>query len=651
MSGFIGSCAYAAEPVTIRLQVFDRPLTIARGAEAFLSAVNSRLGTAGRVEFVKEHSISPLSALFKGKADLVVIPTDELVDFQQSERFALFDLPFFFDKLDEVAAIQNGAAGDILLSSLHTEQLVGLGYWNVGFNQLFDRRNRIRDARDLKGIPFGTAVSKRALASTRSLQAEVILMSGNELTAALAAGRLDVADLSLDFAEFDSRNGGLPPTSIVLANYRPLVGIVATTREIWKKWSFQVQSVIAEEVRAASARITVDAIRQDRETLSELQKRGFNLVEPKSDAFQGFRALARPGWMLDNYLLDIALDSLQEYRRAATPVQRKALIPTTKTEILFATDRLYDSSLDAWHRFGSSRDLALGDAARLGVATFTPDSSSRQEVADQYTAMRFDAQPFGSPKEFIEALSSRLSAVRRKEILIYVHGYNVTLAQAAANAATLARGSKFAGVVVIFSWPSEASVPGYPADEEEVESSRNGFVEFVRLIRGIDGLERLHLLSHSMGSRLAALGLEWISKASVEARPLFHHVVFAAPDLYNFKLDRALPSISNLSDRITLYASERDLALKCSKGYHFGHLRAGQTGVNIVVRRLMNTIDVTNADPPRNYLICRGNHSYITQNDDVLYDLNQLINLNLEPARRNRLQPKPYNDLQYWEFN
>lgn len=644
--GFFGGCAYAAEPVTIRLQVFDRPLAAARGAETFRSAVNARLGTAGRVEIVNV-PISPLDALRAGKADLVAIPTDELVNLKQAERFALFDLPFFFDKLDEVAAIENGAVGEILLSSLYDERIVGVGYWNTGINQLFDRRDRIRHAIDLKGVRFGTSVPERSLASTESLQAHIIRV--DEATQALADSRLDVAELPLELAVIDPSKA-LTPMSIVAANYRPFVMVVATTREIWKKWSFQVQSVIAEEVKAAGIRITADAVQQDAVALSELERRGFKPVALLSDAFQSFRELARSGWsLLDKDLLEIALDALQQYRRSANPVQRKALLLNTHTEILFATDRFYDSSLDASHRFGSTRDDALGGAARLGIASFTPDL--RHQVAGQLTEMRFDAQPFRSSNEFVEALISRLKTARKKEILIYVHGYNVTLVHSAASAATLARDSRFAGVPIVFSWPSEGSVPAYPADEEEVALSDAGFVNFLRLIRGIDGLERLHLVSHSMGARLAVLGLKGLDKG-LRARRLFHHVVFAAPDLYTIALDQALPSIQDLSDRITLYASKRDGALKCSQAFHSGHPRAGLTGVDIVVRRGMDTIDVTNADAPQtSSQLCSRNHSYITQNQHVLDDLHQLMNLDLEPARRDQLRPKPYGDLQYWQFD
>jgi TRAP-type C4-dicarboxylate transport system substrate-binding protein len=123
----IGSCVYAAEPVTIRLQVNSPPPSpIARAAEAFRAAVNERLGAAGRVEIVRE-PVSSLEALRNGKADLAAVPTDSLVYLKGTAKFALFDLPFFFNKFDEVVGLQNGVPGETLLASLADEGLVGLG--------------------------------------------------------------------------------------------------------------------------------------------------------------------------------------------------------------------------------------------------------------------------------------------------------------------------------------------------------------------------------------------------------------------------------------------------------------------------------------------------------------------------------------------
>jgi esterase/lipase superfamily enzyme len=107
----------------------------------------------------------------------------------------------------------------------------------------------------------------------------------------------------------------------------------------------------------------------------------------------------------------------------------------------------------------------------------------------------------------------------------------------------------------------------------------------------------------------------------------------------------------NFSEWVTLYASERDRSLRCSMFFHNGNPRAGQTGAHIIVRPELDTIDVTNADPPQSAsLPCVGNHSYIIRNRDVVGDFHELINLNSPPARRYRLVRQPHDGWYYWIF-
>ena len=54
--------------------------------------------------------------------------------------------------------------------------------------------------------------------------------------------------------------------------------------------------MIAEEVKAAGAMITTEAVQEDRVALSSLQKFGFTPVSLASPVLQGFRAMATPGW-------------------------------------------------------------------------------------------------------------------------------------------------------------------------------------------------------------------------------------------------------------------------------------------------------------------------------------------------------------------
>ncbi|OQX05900.1 MAG: hypothetical protein BWK76_26850, partial [Desulfobulbaceae bacterium A2] len=93
-----------------------------------------------------------------------------------------------------------------------------------------------------------------------------------------------------------------------------------------------------------------------------------------------------------------------------------------------------------------------------------------------------------------------------RDLLIFLHGYNVTFEEAAQRAAQLAYDLQFGGRLLLFSWPSLGSLPGYLADEERAAAAAAPLHELLQLLaEGPWG--KVHLLAHSMGNRVLLSGL------------------------------------------------------------------------------------------------------------------------------------------------
>ena len=123
------------------------------------------------------------------------------------------------------------------------------------------------------------------------------------------------------------------------------------------------------------------------------------------------------------------------------------------------------------------------------------------------------------------------------------------------------------------------------------ELAANSFIRLAHLLTGIPNLERIHILAHSMGSRVAADAIDRLSVEQVKW-PL-HHLILAAPDIYQTIYEQVAPAFTENSHRVTLYASEHDSSLACSKLFH-ENPRAGQAGANLMVVAGVDTIDATN---------------------------------------------------------
>ncbi|MGH9600759.1 MAG: alpha/beta hydrolase, partial [Terriglobales bacterium] len=88
------------------------------------------------------------------------------------------------------------------------------------------------------------------------------------------------------------------------------------------------------------------------------------------------------------------------------------------------------------------------------------------------------ARPSPMPEaEYYDALAAGVSASPRRELLLFVHGFNYTLAEAAERAGQLQHDLDFTGPTVLYSWPSQESPRKYREDEDSLENSTSTLAE------------------------------------------------------------------------------------------------------------------------------------------------------------------------------
>ncbi len=235
--------------------------------------------------------------------------------------------------------------------------------------------------------------------------------------------------------------------------------------------------------------------------------------------------------------------------------------------------------------------------------------------------------------EFADELAARVAGDEAREVLVFVHGYNVSFADAARRTAQMASDLEFAGAPVMYSWPSQASLAAYPVDEANVRWTVPHLQRFLDVVVERSGAAKVHLIAHSMGNRAVTEALlRYASSRTAGDSPQFNQIVLVAPDVDAdvFREDIA-PRIRPLGERVTLYASANDKALKVSKGVH-GHPRAGDLSSGIVIAESVETIDASNVDTSLLNAIGLG-HSYFADKPTVIDDLRLLLS-GRSPAAR-----------------
>jgi hypothetical protein len=140
-------------------------------------------------------------------------------------------------------------------------------------------------------------------------------------------------------------------------------------------------------------------------------------------------------------------------------------------------------------------------------------------------------------------VAAQLAAVEAAErnAVIFVHGYNVTFADAALRAAQIGFDLSVKGAMAFFSWPSQGSKGSYSADEATIEASEGAIADFMTDFAEHSGAAAVHIIAHSMGNRGVLRAVDRIA-AAVQRRSgkPFGQIILAAAELYVSKRDRAV---------------------------------------------------------------------------------------------------------------
>lgn len=329
----------------------------------------------------------------------------------------------------------------------------------------------------------------------------------------------------------------------------------------------------------------------------------------------------------------------------------------TVVEILYGTDRKINPK-EKWE------DYYTGERGKLkfGIAEVSiPKKHKLGEMERPSKYLFWQKEKIGEhviissledlqKKDFLKFLNSKLNNFEEKNILIFIHGFNVTFASAIRRTAQISYDLQFKGVPMTYSWPSQGNTSEYAKDETSVQYTIPHLVKFLKEVIDTKGEANLHILGHSMGTRALANALKELS-LTYPGKHLFKNIILAAPDIDKDVFEGIYLDIIKTTDQITLYASSDDTALKLSKTVHGGE-RIGQGGDDIFVFKGLDTIDATGIDTIDATGIDTSllGHSYFAEKEILINDLKDVIEKSLPPSKRKSLIEKIKANLAYWKF-
>ena len=236
-----------------------------------------------------------------------------------------------------------------------------------------------------------------------------------------------------------------------------------------------------------------------------------------------------------------------------------------------------------------------------------------------------------------------------KEILVFIHGYNVSFKKAARRTAQLAHDLKFDGVPLFFSWPSNGNILKYAGDAENIQQSIPAISSFIMDVVDRFKPERIHIIAHSMGTYGLTQALSQLSESFLNKRksPIFNQLVLAAPDIDADVFQKEIaPKITKLAKRVSLYSSSKDVAMTVSRYYNHQRKRAGDSDPEILTPKGVDSIDVSKVDTS---LV---GHSYYGSNNSIITDIRMVL-FQKKLEERKFLTPRnnKTTNRMYWFFN
>lgn len=238
---------------------------------------------------------------------------------------------------------------------------------------------------------------------------------------------------------------------------------------------------------------------------------------------------------------------------------------TTPETIFVATTRA-----DGDQGFGFDRsetasflryDIGIPPDREPGELNWPPRTRKPDAARDFLT---LDERRFGSPDDFRVALKAAMRQRGQTDAVVYVHGFNNTMAEGVYRVAQMHHDLAVPGVAVHYAWPSRGSALGYVHDRESVLFARTGFVQLLDEVEAA-GARNVVIVAHSMG---AFVTMEALRQMALSGGPgaldRIAGVVLIAPDLDLDVFRAQARDIGELPQPFVIFGSSRDRVLGLS---------------------------------------------------------------------------------------
>ena len=218
------------------------------------------------------------SALRGGTQEMLSASTTSLASVVK--EFGLLDFPFLVGTTEQADALVAGPFGQAMIDTLPSKDLIGLGYWGLGFRNTTNSKLPITRLEDFAGLKLRVIPNPVYLDTFKAFKANPVPMNFGELYTALENKTVD---------------GQENPYSVILSNkfyevqkyvsatsHTFTQNIILVSKKFWDKLSPEEQKMLRDSVAEASAYQREQTRLAADKSLAELKAKGmaFNEIAP-----------------------------------------------------------------------------------------------------------------------------------------------------------------------------------------------------------------------------------------------------------------------------------------------------------------------------------------------------------------------------------
>jgi len=249
------------------------------GAAKFAEIVKQKSGGKINVKLFASGALGgdlqTVSALQGGTVEMTVLNAGLLAS--QVKEFSAMDIPFLFNNSKEAFAVMDSDFAKRLLNRLSDKNLIGLGYWDLGFRNVTNSKRPITKLEDFSGLKLRVLQLPTYINLFNTVGANAVPMPFTELYAALETHAVDGQDNPVTVIYNSKFNEVQKYLSLTRHTYNPQVLLIS--KKFWSQLSPDEQKLITASAAEATQYQRKVSLDREAGALEALKKAGMQVNE------------------------------------------------------------------------------------------------------------------------------------------------------------------------------------------------------------------------------------------------------------------------------------------------------------------------------------------------------------------------------------